>query len=82
MNLEQRTIEAIKVLSSDDLQAVLDFAESLRRKSQEKQSSTRNMDETLFAHRGSVTVTGEQDFTAIRQQVIEQHAKEVVVNEP
>jgi len=37
--------------------------------------------QTLLDLRGSVPVSGPQDFTAIRRQVIETHAHEVVKDE-
>ncbi len=36
---------------------------------------------TLLDLRGSVPVSGPQDFDAIRQQVIEEHARKVVTGE-
>jgi hypothetical protein len=36
---------------------------------------------TLFDLRGSVPVSGAQDFTTIRQQVIETHVQKVVHDE-
>jgi hypothetical protein len=31
---------------------------------------------TLFEHRGSIAVSGDQDFSAIRQYVIDHHVRE------
>ncbi len=38
--------------------------------------------QTLFDLRGSVPVSGPQDFSAIRRQVIETHAEKVARDEP
>jgi hypothetical protein len=65
-------IDAVAEVDSG-MAAELDSAGSFSQKATRRSAEE---PQTLFAHRGSIVVSGEQDFTAIRKDVIEEQVRE------
>jgi hypothetical protein len=64
-------VDVLLAASDSELPDQVHSGESATRLSEEP--------ETLLAHRGSIVVSGKQDFTAIRKKVINQHVQEEIV---
>jgi hypothetical protein len=84
MSAEQDLLEKFRALPPDKQREAMEFVDSLIEQSSPLKSARKpkQSGETLLSHRGSVKVAGEQDFAAVRQRVIEEHAQEVATLEP